>query len=277
MIEGIEHLGIACRDLKTSTKFWRDILGLEYLGCEEVSEQRVRVAFLRVGDTSIELLEPTDVESPIAKFISSRGEGFHHIAFRVGDLVNALGALGESGLEVIGGGESRGAHGSLVAFLHPKSTGGILVELCQQSESEEKEKTAGKFRNPFPTVDIVINVAEPGEEPKIVLIKRRNPPEGWALPGGFIDYGESAEDAAVREAGEETCLDVRLTGLLGVYSDPERDPRFHTLSIVFTADGAGEPRAADDAAEVAIVSEEEIPEAMAFDHALILEDYFRSR
>ncbi|MFV2082523.1 MAG: NUDIX domain-containing protein, partial [bacterium] len=105
-----------------------------------------------------------------------------------------------------------------------------------------------EFRNPFPTVDIVIEVDDAG----IVLIKRKNPPHGWAIPGGFVDYGESVEEAAVREAKEETALDVELVRLLGVYSDPDRDPRFHTVSTVFVARASGTPVGQDDAAEARV-------------------------
>ena len=105
-----------------------------------------------------------------------------------------------------------------------------------------------KYRNPFPTVDVIIELepwrARPGP---VVLIYRKNHPQGWALPGGFIDWGESAEQAAVREAREETGLEVSLTSLLGVYSKPDRDPRFHTLTTVFTARAGGVPVAGDDA------------------------------
>ncbi len=124
------------------------------------------------------------------------------------------------------------------------------------------------FRNPLPTVDVIIEV-----DGGIVLIRRRNPPHGWALPGGFVDYGESLEAAAVREAREETSLDVALTGQLGAYSDPARDPRQHTISVVFTARATGAPRGADDAAEARIFSRERLPEPLAFDHARILADY----
>jgi ADP-ribose pyrophosphatase YjhB (NUDIX family) len=127
------------------------------------------------------------------------------------------------------------------------------------------------YRNPFPTTDIIIRL-----DPGIVLIKRKNPPFGWALPGGFIDYGESAEHAAVREAAEETCLKIRDLKLFGVYSAPNRDPRFHTLTVVFAADAEGVPKAADDAKEIGIFTEEHIPAEMAFDHADILRDYFAS-
>lgn len=125
-------------------------------------------------------------------------------------------------------------------------------------------------RNPFPTVDIVLYSEGQG----ILLIERRNPPHGWALPGGFIDYGESAERAAVREALEETGLAVRLTGLLGVYSDPGRDPRFHTLSVAFTAeaDPGQQPRAGDDAAKARFFPLDALPE-MAFDHRRIVDDF----
>ena len=99
------------------------------------------------------------------------------------------------------------------------------------------------YRNPLLTVDIVIEIRDSG----IVLIERKNPPQGWALPGGFVDYGESVESAAVREAKEETCLDVRLIEQFHTYSDPTRDPRHHTVSIVFLATADGAPRGGDDA------------------------------
>ena len=127
-------------------------------------------------------------------------------------------------------------------------------------------------RNPFPTVDIIIEV-----EGGIVLIERKNPPHGWAIPGGFVDYGETVEAAAVREAREETGLVVQLTGLLGVYSDPSRDPRSHTISTVFVASAAGQPVADDDAANAGVFTEDTLPEDIAFDHREILEDYFSSR
>lgn len=126
-------------------------------------------------------------------------------------------------------------------------------------------------RNPFPTVDIVLY--RPGQG--VLLIERRNPPHGWALPGGFIDYGEGAEQAAVREALEETGLAVRLTGLLGVYSDPARDPRFHTLSVVFTAEADGEdvPLAGDDAGQARFFPLDALPQNVAFDHRRIVGDF----
>jgi 8-oxo-dGTP diphosphatase len=125
-------------------------------------------------------------------------------------------------------------------------------------------------RHPVPTVDIIIEL--PGG--KIVLVRRKHPPLGWAIPGGFIDYGESAEAAAIREAQEETSLNVQLVELLHVYSDPTRDPRQHTIAIVFIARAEGTPHGADDAAEAAVFSEHDLPTALAFDHAQILQDYF---
>jgi ADP-ribose pyrophosphatase YjhB (NUDIX family) len=129
-----------------------------------------------------------------------------------------------------------------------------------------------EHRNPFPTVDIIIEV-----EGGIVLIERKNPPYGWAIPGGFVDYGETVEAAAVREAKEETGLDVQLTGLLGVYSDPSRDPRHHTISTVFVASAAGQPLADDDAADAGVFKEDDLPDDIAFDHRKILGDYFNTR
>lgn len=127
-----------------------------------------------------------------------------------------------------------------------------------------------KYRNPFPTVDIIIEMATGG----IVLIKRKNPPFGWALPGGFVDYGESLESAARREAKEETSLDVELLYQLGAYSDPKRDPRHHTISVVFVASATGTPRGRDDACEAGIFFRDSLPAPLAFDHARILQDYY---
>ena len=137
-------------------------------------------------------------------------------------------------------------------------------------------KVVEKYRNPFPTVDIIIELVEMEGSP-IVLIKRRNPPYGWAIPGGFVDYGESLENAATREAKEETGLDVKLKYQLGAYSDPSRDPRFHTISVVFVAEAIGKPKAGDDAKEIGIFHRDSIPGELAFDHAKILEDYFKKR
>jgi len=133
------------------------------------------------------------------------------------------------------------------------------------------------YRNPIPTVDIIINCPIGQAQRGVVLIKRRNPPLGWALPGGFIDYGESAEEAAKREALEETGLEVELLDQFKVYSRPDRDPRQHTLSVVFLAKSEDQPKAGDDAAEARIFEPDRLPEQLCFDHAEILADYFNQR
>ena len=130
----------------------------------------------------------------------------------------------------------------------------------------------GPYRNPLPTVDIIIET-----EGGIVLIERKNPPFGWAIPGGFVDYGESVEACAVREAKEETGLDVHLADLLYVYSRPDRDPRHHTLTTVFLATADGRPVAADDAKSAGVFHQQTLPEPIVFDHAGILADFFRYR
>jgi len=122
---------------------------------------------------------------------------------------------------------------------------------------------------PLLTVDIIIRFQN-----GIVLIERKNPPPGWALPGGFVDVGESVETAAIREAKEETSLDVKLIELFHVYSDPARDPRFHAASVVFIAAGTGVLKGADDARKAAVFTADDLPALIAFDHGKILKDYF---
>lgn len=128
-------------------------------------------------------------------------------------------------------------------------------------------------RNPYPTVDIVIEL----DNGAIVLIRRKNPPHGWALPGGFVEYGESLEDAAVREAREETGLEVELREQFHAYSAPDRDPRHHTLSVVFIARAQGTPRGADDAAEARAFQPDALPAPLVFDHGRIVRDYLHYR
>jgi 8-oxo-dGTP diphosphatase len=128
-----------------------------------------------------------------------------------------------------------------------------------------------KPRNPVPTVDIIIEIGV-----SVVLIKRKNPPYGWALPGGFVDYGEALEQAAAREALEETGLVITDLRQFHTYSDPSRDARMHTISTVFTAQANGLPVAGDDAGEAALFTQDTLPE-LAFDHALILADFFEKK
>jgi 8-oxo-dGTP diphosphatase len=125
-------------------------------------------------------------------------------------------------------------------------------------------------RSPLPTVDIIIEVVGGG----IVLIERKNPPHGWALPGGFVDYGESLEAAAVREAAEETSLKVQLIEQFYTYSDPSRDSRHHTISTVYIATARGVPKGADDAKTAKIFAAGQLPHPIVFDHPRILNDYF---
>ncbi len=129
---------------------------------------------------------------------------------------------------------------------------------------------------PLLTADIIIELTDRDNHP-IVLIERRNPPYGWALPGGFVDPGERVEKAAVREALEETGLVVHLKQLLGCYSDPARDARGHTASVVYIGEARGEPLAQDDAAAIGLFTPPDFPQVLAFDHALILQDYLNFR
>ena len=128
---------------------------------------------------------------------------------------------------------------------------------------------SAKLRNPLLTVDIIVEV-----NGGIVLIERKNIPHGWAIPGGFVDYGESIETAALREAKEEISLDVILTEQFHTYSNPKRDPRHHTVSTVFIATANGTPRGADDAKVARLFREDDLPQPIVFDHKQILRDYF---
>ena len=134
-----------------------------------------------------------------------------------------------------------------------------------------------KYKHPIPTIDIIIEIKKKNGQEGIILIKRKNPPHGWALPGGFVDYGESLEEAAVREAKEETSLDIRLKSQFHTYSDPKRDPRKHTISTVYVATAQGKPKAQDDAQDIGIFTKEEINFPLAFDHRKILADYFKQK
>lgn len=133
----------------------------------------------------------------------------------------------------------------------------------------------GPWKNPTPTVDALIEIE--GRPGSLVLIERGNEPIGWALPGGFVDEGEYVADAAVREAKEETGLDVTVTELFHVYSDPQRDARQHTVSTVFCATARGEPQGGDDAAAALVATEDSLPSPIVFDHATIIADYYLYR
>ncbi|WP_298270238.1 methylmalonyl-CoA epimerase [Geobacter sp.] len=131
MLTKINHIGIAVASLEETIPFYRDRLGMTFKGTEEVPEQKVRVAFLQIGASKIELLEPTSAESPIAKFLEKSGPGIHHIAYEVEDIEAAIARLMADGARMIDSVPRHGAHGTRIAFVHPKSSGGVLTELCQ--------------------------------------------------------------------------------------------------------------------------------------------------
>ncbi|MDD2557529.1 MAG: methylmalonyl-CoA epimerase [Desulfuromonas sp.] len=131
MLTKIDHIGIADKNIEESLPYYRDQLHMQYMGTEEVLEQKVKVAFLQIGESSIELLEPTSENSPVAKFMLKNGPGIHHIAYAVEDIDRALQSLVEQGVRLIDTQPRKGAHGARIAFIHPKSSGGVLTELCQ--------------------------------------------------------------------------------------------------------------------------------------------------
>jgi len=133
MTKKINHIGIAVKNIETAVPFYRDVLGMRFEGTEEVTEQKVQVAFLQIGESRIELLEPTSPDSPVAKFLEKNGEGIHHVAYEVDDLAAALTELQSKEIRLIDQNPRKGAHGASIAFVHPKASGGILTELCQTS------------------------------------------------------------------------------------------------------------------------------------------------
>ena len=134
MTKKLAHIGIAVESLDDWIPYYRDVLGLEFLGTEVIPEQKVKVAFLKLGEGSIELLEPTSDESPISKFLQSRGSGIHHLAIQVDDIEDELEKHRNASARLIDNEPRIGAHDMKIAFIHPKTTGGVLVELCQNSE-----------------------------------------------------------------------------------------------------------------------------------------------
>lgn len=132
MVNKIDHIGIAVKDLDKTLKFYEEILGIKALDTEVVEEQKVKVAFLPIGESKVELLESTDKDGPIAKFIESKGEGIQHMAYRVDNLEESLKKLKEQGIRLIDEKPRYGAGGAKIAFLHPKSTFGVLIELCER-------------------------------------------------------------------------------------------------------------------------------------------------
>jgi methylmalonyl-CoA/ethylmalonyl-CoA epimerase len=132
VVNKIDHIGIAVNNLEESIKFYEDVLGLKLHGTETVAEQKVKVAFLPIGDTEVELLEATEPDSPIAKFIEAKGQGVQHIAFKVDNIEAALEEMRAKGIRLIDEKPRYGAGGAKIAFLHPKSTNGVLIELCER-------------------------------------------------------------------------------------------------------------------------------------------------
>ncbi len=129
----IDHIGIAVHSIEEASQFYRDVLGLEFSGIEEIPDQKVRILFFQIGEVRIELLEPTSNDSPVARYLDKRGPGLHHIAYRVDDLNATLAALKSAGVKLIDESPRDGAHGMKIAFAHPASTTGVLTEFCQSA------------------------------------------------------------------------------------------------------------------------------------------------
>lgn len=161
---------------------------------------------------------------------------------------------------------------TILAYAYKKRKRDFVIKMARKKEifCPHCGKAVFVYKNPIPTVDIIIELEKKG----VVLIERKNPPYGWAIPGGFVDYGESLEEAAIREAKEETGLDIELITQFYTYSHPGRDPRHHTITTVYIAKAKGIPKAGDDAKGIGIFTERDSPKQLAFDHQKILSDYF---
>ena len=203
MIEAVDHVGVAVRDARKRLEFWSEALGLPLEGTETVETEKVRVAFLPVGESRIELLEPTDDASPIAAFLERRGEGIHHLTFRVRDLEAVLERLAAAGVRTVGESPRPGAGGSRVAFLHPKSCGGVLVELVEPAEPAAGETDIR------PGSSVLVYLREPQE--KMWGVLRRLDAAGLVVEG--IDLGSFDDWIAQLERGEDSVVGPSLVFL----------------------------------------------------------------
>jgi len=197
MIRSIDHVGIAVRALEDRLPFWAEALGMEVETIETVDAEGVKTAFLSAGGSCIELLEPCAEDSPIAGFLNKRGEGIHHLTLSVSDLDRALSRVRERGVEVIGGGARKGAGGSRVAFLHPKSTGGVLVELVQRAAVRAEAAT-----EIVPGAPVLVYLHEPQE--KLWGVMRKLDASGVVLEG--IDLASFDDWVAQIERDEESVV-----------------------------------------------------------------------
>jgi len=199
VIRAIDHVGIAVRDAGKGLDFWRDALGLTPSGTETVETEKVRVTFLHVGGSRIELVEPTDASSPVAKFVETRGEGIHHLTLRVSGLEDVLQRLRDHGVGILGDSSRPGAAGSRVAFLHPKSCGGVLVELVEPATQREE-------RDIRPGQPVLVYLREPQE--KMWGVLRRLDSSGMVVEG--IDLASFDDWIAQIERGEESVVGPSL-------------------------------------------------------------------
>lgn len=221
-----------------------------------------------------------DAETDVKKFHETMAEIFQQagkknyniveIIFNQSDIkdstIERLSAVSISEMLKMGG--SNEVSELRIVFPSPKG----FRKAIQNIEPVMTNLSSKTFKNPYPAADVIIKSGK-----GVVLIRRKNFPSGWAIPGGFINYGETAEQAAIRESREETGLDIENLKLFGVYSAPDRDPRFHTISIVFVAEGKGKMKAGDDASRARIFTEENLPDEIAFDHRKILEQFFKTQ
>ena len=199
MIRRVDHVGIAVDSLEKRLPFWAEALGLTVSGIETVDTEQVKVAFLPVGDARIELLEATSPDSPIARHLDRRGPGVHHLTFEVADLDRAIDALRKADVQILGDGAREGAGGHRVAFLHPKSAGGVLIELCESSA----EKVAGPD-DVRPGAPVLLYMREPQE--KMWGILRRLDPTGVTIEG--IDLGSFDDWLAQIDRTDEDAITV---------------------------------------------------------------------